>query len=102
MKKVLDSNSLQSTVDILGDKWTALIIDQLSQAPSCFCDVEKDLPGISPRTLSQRLDKLIVEGVITKQLYNKRPPRYRYALTAKGQELTGITKAMSLWGQKYS
>src|SRR5690348_15550762 len=96
------SNSLHNTVDILGDKWTALIVDRLSKAPSCFCDVEKTLAGISPRTLSQRLDKLMSQGVIERQLYNKRPPRYNYILTPKGQELTSIVEAMALWGEKYN
>lgn len=102
MKKSLTAGSLQNTVDILGDKWTALIINELSRGPSCFCDVEKMLAGISPRTLSQRLDKLMAEEIITKELYNQRPPRYHYILTPKGRELTHITKAMSHWGQKYS
>ncbi len=101
MNTVTDTNCLQNTVDILGDKWTALIINQLARGPSCFCDVEKTLAGISPRTLSQRLDKLILEGVITKQLYKKRPPRYNYYLTPKGRELTTIIEAMSTWGAKH-
>lgn len=96
------SNScLQNTVEILGDKWTALIINELARAPSCFCDVEKTLPGISPRTLSQRLDKLQSEGIITRQLYNKRPPRYNYQLTPKGNELLSIIEAMSDWGTRH-
>ncbi len=101
MNRSLNAGSLQNTVDVLGDKWTALIIDRLSEAPSCFCDVEKTLPGISPRTLSQRLDKLMTEGIITRELYKQRPPRYRYYLTPKGQELTDIIEAMSHWGAKY-
>jgi len=101
MKSSTDTGCLQNTVDILGDKWTALIINELAIGPSCFCDVEKTLPGISPRTLSQRLDKLQAQGVISKQLYEKRPPRYNYYLTPKGLELTTIIKAMSLWGAKH-
>jgi DNA-binding HxlR family transcriptional regulator len=101
MKLASDTSCLQNTVDVLGDKWTALIINELAQAPSCFCDVEKTLPGISPRTLSQRLDRLQTEGIISKQLYKERPPRYNYHLTPKGLELTGIINAMSDWGTKY-
>lgn len=96
-----DTSCLQNTVDVLGDKWTALIINELAQGPSCFCDVEKTLYGISPRTLSQRLDKLQLEGIIAKEMYKKRPPRYHYYLTSKGQELTSILDAMSTWGAKH-
>lgn len=99
--KTSKSSCLQNTVEVLGDKWTALIIHELSKAPSCFCDVEKTLPGISPRTLSQRLDKLEQEKIITRQLYNERPPRYNYHLTPKGTELLGILDAMTAWGSKY-
>lgn len=99
--KTTTSSCLQNTVEVLGDKWTALIIHELSKSPSCFCDVEKTLPGISPRTLSQRLDKLEQEQIITRQLYNERPPRYNYHLTPKGTELLGILDAMTAWGSKY-
>lgn len=101
MKTISDSKCLQNTVDVLGDKWTALIIHELAVAPSCFCDVEKTLPGISPRTLSQRLEKLQADGVIDKQLYKEHPPRYNYHLTTKGQELLSIIDAMAAWGSKY-
>lgn len=102
MQQSSTTNCLQNTVEILGDKWTALIIHQLAQEPSCFCDVEKTLPGISPRTLSQRLDKLQAEGIIAKKLYQEHPPRYNYHLTTKGVELLDIVDAMSVWGTKYS
>lgn len=101
MTKLADTSCLQNTVDIIGDKWTALIINELAREPSCFCDVEKTLPGISPRTLSQRLDKLMASDIVTKRLYNKHPPRYNYHLTAKGEELTEIIAAMSSWGAKH-
>lgn len=102
MKQSLDTGCLQNTVSVLGDKWTALIINELSGGPSCFCDVEKTLFGISPRTLSQRLDKLQAEGIIAKEMYKQRPPRYHYFLTPKGRELTGVIEAMTSWGAKYN
>lgn len=101
MKVKSDASCLQNTVDVLGDKWTALIINELSAGPSCFCDVEKTLFGISPRTLSQRLDKLKAEGIIAKEMYEEHPPRYHYYLTTKGRELTSILDAMSTWGAKH-
>lgn len=102
MKTVSGTSCLQNTIEVLGDKWTALIIHELSQAPSCFCDVEKNLDGISPRTLSQRLDKLQAEGIIAKQLYKEHPPRYNYHLTPKGLELLDILEAMTAWGSKHN
>lgn len=102
MKQNSDTSCLQNTVDILGDKWTALIIFSLTSGPRTFSDLEVGLTGISPRTLSQRLARLTTEGILSKDLYNRRPPRYQYILTEKGSELHKILKAMSDWGATYS
>lgn len=63
---------IQHTLEIMGDKWTGLIIRDLSSRPATFTQLEVSLVGISPRTLSQRLDKLEAEAIITKQLYCER------------------------------
>ncbi len=96
------SGCIQHTLAILGDKWTALIVRDLSEAPLRFCDLESSLEGISPRTLSQRLDKLELEGVIVKRLYCEHPPRSRYHLTRKGSELQEILIKMADWGARHS
>lgn len=75
---------LNSTLNIIGDKWTALILRDLSSAPRTFSYLEKNLAGLNPRTLSQRLDKLENEAIVEKTLYCEKPPRYRYSLTKKG------------------
>lgn len=101
MKKSSDTSCLQNTVEILGDKWTALIIYSLISGPQTFSDLEIGLAGISPRTLSQRLTRLVQENIITKDLYCERPPRYQYVLTEKGTELHKVLKNMHDWGAKY-
>lgn len=87
---------------ILGNKWTALIIKELYNAPSRFSQLEKSLPGISPRTLSQRLDDMEDSGLVTKQSFAEVPPRVEYTLTDKGRELIPILKSMAAWGDKHS
>ncbi len=89
---------LQHTLQILGDKWTPLIIRDLTSQPAKFSDLELSLKGISPRTLSQRLAMLESEGVVTKQLYCEHPPRYNYVLSPKGLELQEILVKMAEWG----
>jgi DNA-binding HxlR family transcriptional regulator len=91
---------IQHTLQIMGDKWTALIIRDLSQTPARFADLEQSLAGISPRTLSQRLAYLETEGIIAKRLYCERPPRYTYELTHKGKELQDILVKMADWGAR--
>lgn len=86
---------------MVGNKWTALIVMELSKGPSRFCLLEDALPGISPRTLSQRLDELEQKKIITKKTFAQAPPRVDYTLTKKGEDLTPILKSMAAWGDKY-
>jgi len=87
---------------VVGNKWTALIIMELSKGQVRFSTLECVLPGISPRTLSQRLDDLQQMKIITKKAYAEVPPRVEYALTQKGIDLLPILKSMADWGEKYS
>ena len=88
-------------VEIIGDKWTALIIRELAEDSRRFSLLERALPGISPRTLSQRLDNLEAEGIITKQSFQEIPPRVEYTLTPKGEDIIPILRQMADWGLKY-
>lgn len=92
---------IKSALEVLGEKWTALILGSLSEQTHTFSDLEELVSGINPRTLSKRLDKLAAEKIICKQLYNNHPPRYRYELTEKGRELQNVLIAMADWGDKY-
>lgn len=92
---------IQQTLDIIGDKWTALILRDLTAADATFGQLERSLVGISPRTLSQRLDKLETCGIVTRHLYCERPPRYQYRLSEKGSELRDVLDKMADWGAKY-
>lgn len=92
---------IQTTLRIMGDKWTALILRDLSAGVNTFSCLEVSLTGISPRTLSQRLDMLEDEGIIEKLKYCRRPPRFKYVLTEKGCELQAVLTRMAEWGAKY-
>lgn len=89
------------TLCIMGNKWTPLIIMELSKGASRFSLMQAALFGISPRTLSQRLDDLQDEGIITKKSYPTVPPRIDYELTKKGKDLLPILRSMAHWGSKY-
>jgi len=92
---------MQATLSILGDKWTPLLLGQLVEGQKTFGELETMLAGISPRTLSARLIKLEDVEIIIKNKYNEHPPRYKYELTAKGQELQAVLQNMANWGEKY-
>ena len=92
---------IASAMEIIGNKWTALILRDLSEGSKRFSELEKSVGHINPRTLSQRLDDLESHDIITKKSYAEVPPRIEYTLTPKGQDLLPVLKAMSAWGDKY-
>src|SRR3954469_20395093 len=81
---------IQAALKVLGDKWSPLILGLLVEGEKPFGELELMLSGISPRTLSARLDQLETSGIIAKKQYCVRPPRYHYALTKKGEDLRSI------------
>ena len=95
------SGCIASAMEIIGSKWTALILRDLSAGPKRFSELEKSVGSINPRTLSQRLDDLERHAIITKTSYAEVPPRIEYTLTEKGRDLMPVLRAMSTWGDKY-
>jgi DNA-binding HxlR family transcriptional regulator len=93
---------VKAAMDIIGNKWTALILRDLAAGHSRFCELEKSVGGINPRTLSQRLDDLEKRGIISKQTFAEVPPRCEYSLTSKGQDLIPVLRQMAAWGDKYA
>ena len=92
---------IRYTLQIMGDKWTGLILRELCASPASFSELEKSVQGISPRTLSQRLAKLTDAGVLSANEYCEKPVRCKYSLTPKGAELQGIIEAMAKWSAKH-
>jgi len=92
---------IASAMEIIGSKWTALILRDIAAGPRRFSELEKSVGSINPRTLSQRLDDLERHAIITKQSFGEVPPRTEYTLTRKGQDLIPVLEAMGAWGNKY-
>jgi DNA-binding HxlR family transcriptional regulator len=89
------------TAEVVCGKWTLLIIRDLAEGRSRFCELERSLKGISPRTLSIRLRALEEEGVVERQTYAEVPPRVEYALTDKGRALIPIVESMREYGTRW-
>jgi DNA-binding HxlR family transcriptional regulator len=89
------------TADVVCAKWTMLVIRDLAEGRSRFCELERSLEGISPRTLSLRLRALEDEGIVERRTYPEVPPRVEYALTEKGRALLPIVDAMREFGEKW-
>lgn len=86
------------TAEIVCGKWTLLLIRDLSEGNRRFCELERSLEGISPRTLSLRLRALEDEGIVERHTYPEVPPRVEYALTAKGDALVPLIDDMRKYG----
>ena len=89
------------TADIVCGKWTLLLIRDLAEGRSRFCELERSLAGISPRTLSLRLRALEDEGIVARETFPEVPPRVEYALTEKGRALLPIIDDMRAYGEQW-
>jgi DNA-binding HxlR family transcriptional regulator len=87
------------TADVVCGKWTLLIVRDLAEGSSRFCELERSLEGISPRTLSLRLRALEDEGIVARHTYPEVPPRVEYALTEKGEALVPLIEDMRRYGK---
>lgn len=95
--------SIARTLDIIGDRWTILILRDLFLHPTCrFQDFEASLPGLPPSVLSSRIKELSAHGILKSRLYADHPPRAEYLLTPKGRALNPILIAMKAWGEQYA
>jgi DNA-binding HxlR family transcriptional regulator len=90
-----------ATADIICGKWTILVIRDLAQGRSRFCELERSLAGISPRTLSLRLRGLEEQGIVERQTFPEVPPRVEYSLTAKGLALAPLIEDMRAYGREW-
>lgn len=96
-----DSCPVCRTADIVCGKWTLLLIRDLAEGRSRFCELERSLAGISPRTLSLRLRALEEERIVERQTFPEVPPRVEYALTEKGRALVPLIESMRTYGNEW-
>src|SRR5215211_5784645 len=89
------------TADLVCGKWTLLLVRELADGRSRFCELERSLEGISPRTLSLRLRALEDEGIVARHTYPEVPPRVEYALTPKGKALVPLVEDMRSYGMRW-
>jgi len=89
------------TADVVCGKWTLLVIRDLADGCSRFCELERSLEGISPRTLSLRLRALEEEGIVARNTFPEVPPRVEYELTEKGMALVPLIEDMRRYGARW-
>lgn len=94
--------TVERTVAVIGGKWTTLVLRDLLGGTKRFGELRAQLPGISPKTLTDRLRELEQQGLLTRTVHPEVPPRVEYTLTDKGRALQPIFEAMSAWGARWT
>jgi DNA-binding HxlR family transcriptional regulator len=92
--------SLARSLEILGERWTLLVIRDVFQGKRRFAEIQQDL-GVARNVLSNRLARLVDEGILEKRPYSEHPPRHEYFLTEKGLDLWPVIISMMHWGDRY-
>ncbi len=90
--------NIAQTLNLIGDKWSLLILHRLLTGRGTFKELLDGLEGIPTNLLSQRLKTLEDDGLVRSELYQEHPPRYRYTLTESGADLEDVFNALVLWG----
>ncbi len=89
-------------LDLVGDKWTLLIVRDLAAGPRRFVELQRVLPGISTEQLRSRLNRMVADGLLTRQRYREVPPRVDYELTQRSRELLPVLGALARWGYDWA
>ena len=92
--------SIARTADVIGDRWTPLVIRDLAAGLTRFDLIQRNL-GISRKVLAERLSTLVERGIVAREPYQQNPPRYDYGLTEKGEDLALVLLAMKRWGDRW-
>jgi DNA-binding HxlR family transcriptional regulator len=89
-------------LDLVGDKWTLLIVRDLVSGPRRFVELQRVLPGISTEQLRSRLNRMVADGMLTRQRYREVPPRVDYELTPRARDLMPILGELARWGYEWT
>lgn len=91
-----------NALDLVGDRWTLLIVRDLLRGNTRFSELRMSVEGIPPAVLTDRLRLLEEAGVVVRRMYSEHPPRYQYILTSKGHGLGVVVGALATWSEKYA
>ncbi len=91
----------EQAIQLLGKRWTGLILDAMMEGPKRFCEMTAIVDGLSDRVLSDRLRELESEGVVERIVYPQIPVRVEYRLTEKGRDLRPVVQAIHTWAETW-
>lgn len=92
----------ENAFELLGKRWTGLIIRTLLSGQKRFSDIADAIPNMSARMLTERFKELESEGIVIRKVYPETPVRIEYELTEKGQELEAVMNEIQNWAEKWN
>ena len=101
MKKPLSDCPVETTLQLIGDKWKILIIRDLLDGTKRFNELKKSLTGITQKVLTSKLRDMEDSGLLTRKIYPEVPPKVEYSLTNLGSSLFPILEILATWGDEY-
>lgn len=101
MEKALPVCPVETTLQLIGDRWKVLIIRDLMEGTKRFGVLKKQIGSISQKVLTANLRSMEEDGLVTRRVYAEVPPRVEYSLTETGRSLKPVLDAMSAWGDDY-
>ncbi|MEO8226373.1 MAG: helix-turn-helix domain-containing protein [Gemmatimonadota bacterium] len=94
-------SSFHRAVELVGRRWTGVLLYVLAEGPTRFVEITARLPDITPRMLTERLRELELEGIVERSVLPESPPRVEYSLTRKGRELTKALQGIATWAKRW-
>ncbi len=101
VRRPLDRCPVALSLDVIGERWTLLIVRDLLDGPARFQDLSESLAPVAPSVLSSRLKRLAENGLVVREFYSDYPPRAKYRLTDAGRDLRPIVGALYNYGRKH-
>lgn len=93
---------VETTMNMIGGKWKLLIINLLTTGEKRYGELKKSIPNISAKVLTEQLNELIQDHLVSKKIYPEVPPHTEYKLTSVGVTLLPIIRSMNEWGEEFT
>ncbi len=93
--------TVERAFEVLGRKWSGLVIRELASGPRHFCELERNIPSVSARMLTERAKELEAEGIVMRTVHTGSPVRVVYELTEKGRALIPVMRGIESWARQW-
>jgi DNA-binding HxlR family transcriptional regulator len=91
---------VEATLEVIGGKWKVVILCLLKEGEKRFSELQRAMPAITKKMLSQQLKELEKDGMVNRKVYNEVPPKVEYSLSEEGETLREILNMMCAWGDR--